>query len=402
MKRDRSHCSKLRVWCFLLAAGICCLLIVVLRPEPPTSEDNADNRREIAGDVEPKSPERHGIRSSLLDGATDAYFIPSPFGSLPMILAVVPLVGLSGQELSRFSLAVAGWVEHLLVPQRNMHLALLVSAHHSPKQVADQIGLDVLNSSHFTLPSPNRFPITIFRMVSHENTTAIDRQPKKENSANDGSCCACSTSQLQEQAAAERWMSIDLFDHPLVSRYTFVLRMNIDTWIFRRPRFTLTSEMISHGAYLAHIGPLANDAPPCRSAGVTQLAELVAPHSRLANYANFDSGFLIVRVDRLARGSKARMVIEKLLGSDSGKFEEKGWRASSLWSLALVQAHLGSANGEVMNTAQVRDLQWMLWQVKAMRRNAVLYHATSAKTINEIKQWTRLRWSRVVREPTNF
>jgi hypothetical protein len=48
------------------------------------------------------------------------------------------------------------------------------------------------------------------------------------------------------------------------------------------------------------------------------------------------------------------------------------------------------------------DYQWMLWKRRALRRDAVMYFSSHKLEIDELKHWTRLRWSRYPPVNANF
>jgi hypothetical protein len=377
-------------------------------------------------------------------------FVPTISGS--MVLAVVSLAGMSESELGTFAGVLAGWVEHLLVPQRRMHVALIIDGKtQGGRSVVQAIGLEQLNTTHLTLPRPNRFPITLLAVHSagdERQSVAEDEEDVKNQ------CCACGSDRLQARARVERWLSLDFFEHVLVRQYAYVLQLQPDTWFFRRPRFSLIAEMTQHSAFLAHIGESSRAAPSGVPARCSHVHEALSNHfstkgvvksqptagggsKALAVFGRLDIGFVLVDARYFAKSSdsapadsaevRARRLLESLIRAGGGQqlFTSHGWRSANLWALALVHAHyeLLSQQGLVLAEnetvgrggvklkeeaavgqlkTRVRDLQWMLWQPRVMRRNAVLYHGSASRPINEIKQWTRLRWSRVVRETTNF
>jgi hypothetical protein len=330
-----------------------------------------------------------------------------------------------------------------------MHIALVADGptQTSSEEVARAIGLEAMNASHWTLPAPNRFPIAILVVAGDDSSNIINNNDAgyKEE------CCACQTVEKQAIARLEQWLALEFFELRLTREYEFVMRLRPDTWIFRRPRFSFVMEMNQHKAFIAHIGENSVQQPPHLPKRCAHVNDALLSHflmaagfesgnlddrakRALAMFGRLDSAFILVRSSFFTESGVTRRALARLVRShaeaphegmaavaptvertsrrSAGQlFGMHGWDAASLWALALVVSDAAehrrpsssSPTEEVLvSRTRIRDLQWMLWQPRVMRRNAVLYHGTSPRPLNEIKQWTRLRWSRVVREKTGF
>jgi hypothetical protein len=254
------------------------------------------------------------------------------------------------------------------------------------------MGLEVLNATHYTLPRPNRFPVALVPLPTLDS--ALRAAGNLESSS---SCCYCGVPIGLHQALVEHWLSFEFFHHPGTALYHFVIRISPQTRFFRRPRFPLFGEMERIGAIMGNLGASTAARPHCRS-GPSPNVALTMPGLRHAAVGDdnteastsvfgSEDRFVVMRTGPF-RTSPTMEQLMRYTSDHKRLFLDDGWTAGHIWSLA--------SGGSVANW------QWMLWQPRILRKNAVLYFGSESKTIDELKRWTRLRWSRVVREKVDF
>jgi hypothetical protein len=55
-----------------------------------------------------------------------------------------------------------------------------------------------------------------------------------------------------------RWYTYDLFLEPLIRPYSFWIKLDVDIWLMREPKFNMVERMIERGAIFAHTGMIYN------------------------------------------------------------------------------------------------------------------------------------------------
>lgn len=358
-----------------------------------SSLTHAPSYQDGTGVLQPRSPTLRAQQMSLSNVAEED-------GGPPLGLMFVVLGReTSDQEVQQMGAALGGWVEHVLVPQKSLHFAVFYDAAAPAttfERLVQNAGLEVLNASHYTLPRPNRFPVALVPLPLMDDTMDDDTMPV------DGSaCCYCNSSSGRYLAALEHWLSFRFFHHASTLRYRYVVRTSTFTRFFRRPRFPLFGEMERIGAV---VGPVGHRSPRAAcSSGMLPSASQQMPKLHLEVSA--DNNRWVVRHDEgvSVPGMEERFLVmrtapfrdrhtvdqwSQYTTQHRRHFVEDGWSASHIWALA--------SGGRAANW------HWMLWQPRILRKNAVLYFSSETKTIDELKRWTRLRWSRVVREKTDY
>jgi hypothetical protein len=117
--------------------------------------------------------------------------------------------------------------------------------------------------------------------------------------------------------------------------------------------------------------------------------------------------FIILDMAPFREPSALSDILGRLAGKGSQSSGSEGfrlgadWRASTLWGEYLSWGHVVKTSLPPRRSL-VRHHSWMLWKVRTLRKNAVMYFGKEPKTLDELKQWTRLRWSRVTRESVEF
>jgi hypothetical protein len=298
-------------------------------------------------------------------------------------------------EVKQVAEALTGWIEHVVVPQRNVHIAFfydLEGQWSTLESLVSRIGLDVFNDTHFTLPAPNRFPIRLERLP----TLDVDIM-QHGSSMTSSSCCYCGVPAGAYQAALEHWLSLPFFHHPLTRQYSFVIKMSPYTRFFRRPRFPLVGELQRVGATIGSVGPFHPHSQPCSfGSPPPSIAQLPPLHTSGTPQpqVGFEERFLVIRTHPFLDLTTSHN-LHQYLTNHKFRYVQDGWAASHFWEIASLPV-----NQKAPPTAAAWS--WMQWQPKTLRKNAVLYFSSTIKSIDEIKKWTRLRWSRVTREKTGY
>lgn len=329
-------------------SAMCCLALLWLYP----LDSRDENTSSTAFAPIRSQPHRSQAHKTLQVAAAASPIIPRLF-HVPMMLAVVPVDGnlMNSDSFARLQLALRGWVEHLLLPLKNIHIVLLWTKSRgngaievlSEEDVVRLVGLERLNSTHFTLPRPHRFPVLLMEVD-------VDGLSFSSRCAKSGA-----------MNAIEWWLSEAMFHHRMVRNYVFVVRMTHDLFFFRRPRYDMVGDFVRRQVAFAHVGSGA--AVEGRFAVVSTSAVRATLHEASA------------AVDAQ---------------QSCGEFAS----AAESWYQLVVQRGSPAMN--------VMSLQWMLWQRRVMRRDALFYFALEPLGINELKQWTRLRWSRYRKETAEF
>ncbi|CUG06474.1 glycosyltransferase family 15, putative [Bodo saltans] len=55
-----------------------------------------------------------------------------------------------------------------------------------------------------------------------------------------------------------RWYTYDLFLEPIIRPYSFWIKLDVDIWLMREPKFNMVEQMIESGAIFAHTGMIYN------------------------------------------------------------------------------------------------------------------------------------------------
>lgn len=389
----------------------------------PTTTTEANGGPAVDDDVRLHSPPRASSAPIVAQqsspnpresSATSVVVTTAASAATPQLGLMFLLLGryTTKEEVAQVGEALTGWIEHVVVPQRNLHIAFFYDTKGTTwttlTSLMSLIGLERFNETHVTLPSPNRYPILLIPQPPLDPDILAHGAAAgpSSSSPSSSSCCYCGVEAGAYLAAQEHWLSLEFFHHWSTQQYAFVVRVSPYTRFFRRPRFSLFGELQRVGALVGPVAPFSRHTAACGASNSFQLSPVVRmpplPYAQTTTgeftIAGFEDRFLLIKTEPFRRPTHHITKLQQYISQNKLKFVQDGWAASHVW------AHVSATRTESTSAPRVAAAawHWMLWQPKVLHKNAVLYFGATTKSIDDIKKWTRLRWSRVTREKTGF
>lgn len=194
-----------------------------------------------------------------------------------------------------------------------------------------------------------------------------------------------------EYVQGTRWYTLDMFDEPLITQYSYWIKLDVDIWIFRPVPFNVVERMRGSHAIFAHTGYAYNGGGCsdnlhrailqwCGESGVSIVSNASGWWRQDDNvyYSNFVVSAMGFGV------SEEHLRLSRFLSEFPEGFFKHRWTDQSLFH-KVFGVFLGPSESDF-----ALDWSWMRWQKGAYRENALFWHSKQSKGKRILSQWTRL------------
>eukprot|EP00760_Papus_ankaliazontas_P006665 PhM_4_TR13131/c0_g1_i1/m.17990 len=311
-----------------------------------------------------------------------------------------------------FKLTLPRLIQHFLVPQRNIDLALYYDREKMTLQ--DVEGLLPPNSTripnHYNHNNKNdgdsdavlyivdprlrdhpvyvRGIVQTFPSYIEANRSLLTRRDWRR--------CGCPPFCPLKQATVgyiqgTRWYTHDIFFEPHVLRYDFWIKLDVDIWFFRPVPYNVVGEMVKRGALFMHTGMVDNGhgcsdelqgaiEAYCEERNLRPVAEGQTwfTNDKWTFYTNFVATWVGFHA------SREHLELAKYLNEFPNGFFKHRWTDQSLFNKVF-----GVFFGPHLSNFTL-DLKHLRFKRKGFHRRAVFWHGKSQYSRSQLAQHTKL------------